>query len=87
MAKEIMVKQIISFLKNIKSFYKFYVDYEYNGNDCRFIIENYQDVLSNRTQTMSKPTYYANAVIDELDKWYEEAWKSTYKYPPMEKNT
>lgn len=87
MAKEIMVKQIIRFLKNIKSFYKFYVDYEYNGNDCRFIIENYQDVLSNRTQTMSKPTYYANAVIDELDKWYEEAWKSTYKYPPMEKNT
>lgn len=50
------MKTLINFVKNLKTFYQFYRDYEYDGNDCRFIIENYQEVLCNRTKTMSKPT-------------------------------
>lgn len=65
------IKTLFEFVKNLKSFYKFFADYKYNGEDCSFIIENYQSVLCNRTKTMSKPTYYASAVIAEMDRWYE----------------
>lgn len=75
---------LFRFIKNIKSFWKFYKDYEYNGQDCEFIIENYQEVLRSRTKSMSKPTYYASAVIDEIDKWYEDSWKPMYKCEPLE---
>lgn len=49
------MKTLINFVKKLKTFYQFYRDYEYDGNVCRFIIENYQEVLCNRTKTMSKP--------------------------------
>ena len=78
------MKTLIDFIKNLKSFYRFYKDYEYNGDECEFIIENYQEVLCSRTKTMSKPTYYANSVIGEMDKWYEDSWKSMYKCQPIE---
>lgn len=70
------MKALIKFIKNLKSFYRFYKDYEYNGAECEFIIENYQEVLCSRTKTMSKPVYCANSVIAEMDKWYEDSWKS-----------
>lgn len=75
---------LFRFIKNIKSFCKFYKDYEYNGEDCEFIIANYQEVLCRRTKTMSKPTYCASAVIAEIDRWYNESWKSMYKFEPIE---
>ena len=78
------MKTLIDFIKNLKSFYRFYKDYEYNGDECEFIIENYQEVLCSRTKTMSKPTYYANSVIGEMDRWYEDSWKSMYKCQPIE---
>ena len=78
------MKTLIDFIKNLKSFYRFYKDYEYNGDECEFIIENYQEVLCSRTKTMSKPTYYANSVIGEMDEWYEDSWKSMYKRNPIE---
>lgn len=78
------MKTLIDFIKNLKSFYRFYKDYEYNGDECEFIIENYQEVLCSRTKTMSKPTYYANSVIGEMDKWYEDYWKSMQKCNPIE---
>lgn len=78
------MKTLFRFIKNIKSFWKFYKDYEYNGEDCEFIIENYQEVLCSRTKTMSKPTYYAEDVIAEIDRWYNESWKSMYKFEPIE---
>ena len=65
------IKQFFKFLKSIKSFYKFYADYEYDGETCRFIVENYTDVLCNRTRLMSKPTYYAVDVISQIDDWYD----------------
>lgn len=67
------MKTLIDFIKNLKSFYQFYKDYEYNGDECEFIIENYQEVLCSRTETMSKPTYYAESVIGEIDRWYEDS--------------
>lgn len=66
------IKQFFRFLKSIKSFYKFYCDYWYDGNTCRFIVEQYTQVLCNRTHLMSKPTYYAGDVIQQLDDWYSD---------------
>ena len=78
------MKTLIDFIKNLKSFYKFYKDYEYNGDECEFIIENYQEVLCSRTKTMSKPVYCANSVIAEMDRWYEDSWKSMHDCEPFE---
>lgn len=66
------MKQFLKFLTKIKSFWKLYQNYGYDGEDIEFIIENYQDVLQNRTKLMSKPTYYANDVIKQIDEWYYE---------------
>lgn len=66
------MKRLFNFIKAIKGFWKLYNDYEYDGETIEFIIENYEKVLDSRTKTMSKPTYYANDVISELDEWYEE---------------
>lgn len=66
------MKQFLKFLIKLKSFWKFYHNYEYDGEDVEFIIDNYQKVLCNRTKLMSKPTYYASDVIAQIDNWYEE---------------
>ena len=66
------MKQFLKFLTKIKSFWKFYQNYGYDGEDVEFIIDNYERVLCNRTKTMSKPTYYLEDVLRELDNWYEE---------------
>ena len=66
------MKTLIRFIKNLKSFYQCQKDYGYNGDACRVIIENYQEVLCSRTKTMSKPTYYAGDVISQLDDWYSD---------------
>lgn len=78
------MKTLIKFIKNLKSFYQFYKDYEYNGDACRVIIESYQEVLCSRTKTMSKPVHCAKSVIAEMDKWYEDSWKSMYNCEPIE---
>ena len=66
------IKQFCRFLQNIKSFYTFYSDYEYDGDMCKYIIDQYTQVLCNRTKVMSKPTYYAGHVIARLDEWYSD---------------
>ena len=66
------MKQFLKFLTKIKSFWKFYQNYGYDGEDIEFIIDNYERVLCNRTKTMSKPTYYLEDVLRELDNWYED---------------
>ena len=33
---------------------------------------------------MSKPVYCAKNVIAEIDKWYEDSWKSMYNCEPLE---
>lgn len=69
---DIRMKQFLKFLTKIKSFWKFYQNYEYDGETVEFIIDNYQEVLCNRTKLMSKPIYYANDVIEQIDNWYED---------------
>lgn len=66
------MKNILSFIKYIKSFFKLYCNYGYDGETIEFIIDNYEKVLCNRTKLMSKPTYYAEDVIRQIDEWYEE---------------
>lgn len=66
------IKQALTFLAKIPSFWKFYQNYGYDGEDVEFIIDNYERVLCNRTKTMSKPTYYLEDVLNEIDKWYIE---------------
>lgn len=66
------MKKFLKFLTKIKSFWKFYQDYGYDGEDVEFIIDNYESVLCNQTKTMSKPTYCLEDVLRELDNWYED---------------
>ncbi len=66
------MRTFLKFITKLKGFWKLYQNYEYDGETVEFIIENYQDVLQNRTELMSKPTYYAKDVIRQIDEWYED---------------
>lgn len=44
------MKQFLKFLTKIKSFWKLYQNYGYDGEDAEFIINNYERVLCNRTK-------------------------------------
>lgn len=66
------VKLFFRAVKAIPSLAKMYLDYEYDGETVRFIIENYTQVLCNRTKVMSKPTYHYKDVISQIDEWYED---------------
>lgn len=70
------MKRLLKFIKNIKIYWILENKYGYNPGAYDFIIEEYTKVLCNRTKTMSKPTYYANDVIKEIDSWYEEKLKN-----------
>lgn len=66
------MKQFLNFLKKIKSFWKLYADYGYDGETIEFIIDTYEKLLCERTKTMSKPTYCIEDVLRELDNWYND---------------
>lgn len=66
------MKEFLKFIKLIPGYFKFYHDHEYTGNDIEFIIQNYTKVLCSRTRTMSNPTYCAEDVISEIDRFYQE---------------
>lgn len=66
------MKQFLKFLIKLKGFWKIYSGYGYDGETVEFIIDNYEKVLCSRTKLMSKPTYYANDVIAQIDNWFEE---------------
>ena len=69
------MRELIGFIKNIGSFYRFWRDYEFTGDDTAYIVEQYQSVLSNRTRCLSKPTYTASNVICAIDEWYEKTYE------------
>lgn len=62
------MKKFLKFLTKIKSFWKLYQNYEYDGETVEFIIDTYEKLLCNRTKTMSKPTYYLEDILSEIDK-------------------
>ena len=66
------IKGFFRFVKWIPSYYLLHKDYGYDPRTYGYIIENYQRVLCERTQTMSKPTYHWQDVVSEIDRWYEE---------------
>lgn len=69
---KIMLKELFQFIKWIPDYYKLHKNYGYTPDTYEFIIDNYEKVLCNRTKTMSKPTYYWQDVVGEIDRWYEE---------------
>lgn len=72
------VRTFFRFVVLINGYRKFYRYYEYDPETIRNIIENYQMVLTSRTKMMSKPTYTAEAVIGQLDDWYDERYTGTW---------
>ena len=78
------MNQFLNFLKKIKSFWTLHKDYGYDGETIGFIIDTYEKLLCERTKTMSKPTYYLEDVLAEIDRWYAEQDKimiyETYDY-------
>lgn len=66
------MNQLLNFLKKIKSFWKLYVDYGYDGETIEFIIDTYEKLLCERTKTMSKPIYCLEDILREIDRWYED---------------
>lgn len=74
------MKQFIKFLIKLKGFWEIYSGYGYDGEALEFIIENYTEVLENRTHTMSKPTYHAKDIIAQIDEWYEDSEKQKTMY-------
>lgn len=64
--------QFLNFLTKLKSFWKLYKDYGYDGENMEFIIDTYEKLLCERTKTMSKPTYCLEDILAEIDKWYAE---------------
>lgn len=74
------MKQLFKFITKLKTFWKLYSDYGYCGDTIRFIIENYEQVLQNRTKLMSNPTHHFENVIAQLDEWYEEEMEGIKNY-------
>ena len=70
------IRSTLYFIKNIPGYIKLHRDYGYKPDTYGYIIENYEQVLCNRTKVMSKPTYYYEDVIRELDRWYEEWYEN-----------
>lgn len=66
------IKQFFVFLKWLPSYFKLHNNYGYEPDTYDFIIQNYEQVLCNRTKLMSKPTYHWRDVVSEIDRWYEE---------------
>lgn len=66
------IKDLFLFVKWLPSYFRLHRNYGYQPDTYDFIIQNYETVLSNRTNTMSKPTYYWQDVVSEIDRWYEE---------------
>ena len=66
------IKDFFRFIKWLPNYYWLHRNYGYEPMTYNFIIENYEIVLSERTRTMSKPTYHWQDVVSEIDRWYEE---------------
>ena len=67
------IKDFFRFIKWLPLYYKLlHRRYGYRPDTYDFIIQNYEIVLSERTRTMSKPTYHWRDVVSEIDRWYEE---------------
>lgn len=71
------IKDFFRFIKWLPAYYWLHRNYGYKPTTYDFIIQNYEIVLSERTRTMSKPTYHWRDVVSEIDRWYEEDedWK------------
>jgi len=81
-AKE-TIMEFWTFLRRMNGYRKLDRDYGYDPDTFRFIIDNYSEVLCSRTKVMSKPTYYAEDVIGQLDEWYDEHSRGYWIEEPL----
>lgn len=61
----------MKWIKRIIGFVKLYKDYGYDAETLRHIIKTYTRIICNRTRLMSKPTYYYEYIIRQIDEWYD----------------
>lgn len=66
------IKDFFMFIKWLPAYHRLHRNYGYQPDTYSFIIENYTMVITERTNTMSKPTYHWQDVVSEIDRWYEE---------------
>lgn len=67
------IKDLFCFIKNLPGYFRLQKNYGYEPDTYSYIIENYEMVLCECTNTMSKPTYCWQAVVGEIDRFYEES--------------
>lgn len=72
--------EFFRFIKSIWSFWKYFKDWGYDGKATEFIVETYLDVICNRTVGMSKPTYSLEAVLQQMDEWYENLYSEEREF-------
>ena len=66
------IKEFFTFITWLPRYFRLHKNYGYEPDAYDFIIQNYEMVLTNRTRTMSKPTYHWRDVVSEIDRWYED---------------
>lgn len=66
------ISELFLFIKWLPRYFRLHKNYLYEPETYDYIIHNYENVLTNRTRTMSKPTYHWRDVVNEIDRWYED---------------
>lgn len=66
------IPDVLTFIRRIPGYRRLDKAWDYDPETYTFIINNYTQVLCDRTKSMSKPTYYASDVLSQMDEWYQE---------------
>lgn len=74
------IKDFFLFIKWLPGYFRLHRNYGYDPDIYSFIIENYEMVLTSRTRFMSKPTYYWQDVVAQIDEWYEDDDEEKWQY-------
>lgn len=74
------IKDFFLFIKWLPGYFRLHRNYGYEPDTYSFIIENYEMVLTSRTRLMSKPTYYWQDVVAQIDEWYEDDDEEKWQY-------
>lgn len=70
------VRDFFRFIRRIPGYRKLDQNFGYEPDEYTFIIGEYEKVLTDLTGgKLSKPTYYANAVIAEVEARYAEIYE------------
>ena len=76
-------KYFFRFIRRLHGYKKLDLEYGYAPDTYRFIVNNYSVVLRHRTRYLSKPTYTAEYVIEQMDEWYDEHSRGYWIEEPL----